>query len=236
VKWRAWFKAELHLRLLAAGLARPIADAVTSCAAELSTALHVAVAGDRTIGSTVVVAVVDSFGPVANEHPYLDFRVWSRVLASVLPSLNVEHLGEHSDASVAAGNQALRAPIPYSGLQRARGFIGHVGILDLFESGARIARLKPHDARYALYTSQSFFDREKAVRAVSGHGLDQPLPARIRVRDEDGFINFVLADGHHRALVLNGRDRPIHLLPHPKSDVRQHYSFRNFVREHWAKL
>lgn len=236
-RWRKRAQSKLRAELKICGVPHDVAESLVASSADFVHALSTLESGE--LANETLRIAARAFTPIVEVHPYIDFRLWGSTLGRFTQAVGDDRWparDEWEAASRHAGEQALQAPIPYRGLQLARDHIGKDRLLDVFRLGEKIVRLTPHYARYAIYASQSFFEPQKVQRALNGVGLDEPLPASIVVREQDGYIYFVLADGHHRALVRNYRDIPIFLRPHPDQEVKQHYSFRNYVKEHWQKL
>lgn len=131
---------------------------------------------------------------------------------------------------------ALDAPLTIPGLRRLKEMQGGDAVLALFAGGPRAVRLSKREVQQRLYSSQGFFDPEKGARALQNPEVDVVVPACLRIRAHDGYLHFVLTDGHHRVLTKYMLDEPVTLMVVLDESVASKVSFRAFAEEHARQL
>lgn len=180
----------------------------------------------------VVPLIVEGIREVLRVDPVCDLSRWiERFVQVFVPADDVREAVRMADS--AARILVVNEVTTLRAIRRVYRSRSESGLLESFET-SRLVRLSHSEMRGRLYATQEFFDDTKAERAQDNR--NDPGQAMLRVRASDGFIRFVLTDGHHRALVA-WSDRASFSIHTAFGEAAGHsWPFRRYAAAHWQRF
>ena len=187
----------------------------------------------RPVSADVVASlIVERIREVLRADPVCDLNRWiERFVEVFVPATDVREAVQRADSASRA--LVVNEVTTLRAIRRVYRSRSESGLTEAFET-SRIVRLSHSEMQGRLYATQDFFDDTKAARAQDSR--DDPGQAVVRVRASDGFIHFLLTDGHHRALVAWSDRASFSMQTTVGNAVGPSRSFRRYAAAHWCAL